>query len=206
MWDPGATNVSKWLPPVDGHFYTSRVNWRSMNELQFTNILTPNGTVTRLWDDDDFWAPACARMTAELTRLRPMASEPQHQSKSMGVTVKHYGKAFPDPSNNTASISTYISVTVLDEGKDVLVTFANSCEWWFSILVGQAIVIHNATQSPTPIPLVVNGTTVRDQNSKVVMLPSPRLRGTSGGGMAVQAQDASNLTLWVEPVEAYASD
>ena len=203
VWDASSTDVSRWLPPVDEHFYEARVAFRNT---EFTNVYNRNGTLTRLWDDDDFWVPACERMTAELTRLRQTASEPQNQNKTMGVTVKHYGTTFPDLDNRNASISTYISLTVVQEGSDAVSTFDNNCEWWFGTLVGQATVIRNATSDPTPVPLVLNGTTIKDQNGTVIMLPPPLLKATSGGGKAIQAPDGSNFTLWIEPMEPVASD
>ena len=169
------TDVSKFLPRPE---YKYEVAQESIGNFEFTNIFQPNGTLTRLFPDDAFWAPACGRMLAELTRLYGHINDPVNAEKTMGVTLKHYGMSPPDAANHTQPISTYVSVNVLDFGSDMLAAFNESCAWWFGDIVALA-----STDS----------------------LPGHYL-ATAGGAKAAQAVDGSNFTMWVEPFVSVASD
>ena len=195
-WDPDSTSVSKWLPPVDGDIYETRIGH---NGLDYTNVFNRNRTLTRLWSGDDFWSPACARMAAELSRLQQTAKDPLNVGKNMGVTVRHYGASFPDDSNHNTSVNSFISVTVIGQGSNMHSTFGELCSWWFGDLVNQAGVIRPSLVDTTPTDLVVNGAIATYSNGTDVQLPPIQLAGTSGGGKAVQADDGSNFTLWVQP-------
>ena len=153
--------------------------------------------MTRIWVDDDFWYPACARMSSEVARLN--ATAPQDQSAVMSVVIKHYGTSLPDAQNDNASVATYISANIVERGSDPVETFAHSCMSWFGLLVGQTSVTKISTFDTTPVPLVIDNQTILDQTGQAVMQPAPLLVFTVGGGKAIQADDGTNFTIWIEP-------
>ena len=194
-YDPDASNVTRWLPPVDGQEIGLRI---SNSSRDFTDIYNRIGDYprTRLWPGDHFWPPACARMTTELRRLFHRATAPYNEGKVMEVMVKHYGATFPDEHNYNATVWTYIHAIVMSVGTDPIASFSKGCEKWFGELAAISAALHPLSLTWTP--WITDGVPVMDKN-KTVTLPPQLLMATAGGIRAIQDDDGSNFTMWIVP-------
>ncbi|KAI9851175.1 MAG: hypothetical protein M1838_004284 [Thelocarpon superellum] len=200
IYEPTVTTVDRWLPPLDQTAYETQ---RIVSENAVINVLPRDGLQTLLWEGDEFWIPACSRMALELSRFQIQGANVGQEANNRGiktVTIKHYGW-----DNHNAPVETFLTVKVVDEGSHVASTFYHNCASWFGGVLKVAFVMSNSSSSPSsssgPLqPLMMNETdNATGQNSQTTLAVPPFLEGTVGGVLAIQADDQSNFTLWVEP-------
>ena len=149
--------------------------------------------MTRLWDGDDFWAPACGSMADGLQRLQGLGQ----QNRTIEVVVKHYGDSLPDEDNYNATIWTYAHVVLHTPTPQAVPVFRQHCEQWFGELADAAIVL--ATPMGGWTDWVDGGQPVQYGNGTTILLPPKKLRGTAGGVRALEAGGGSVFTLWLVP-------
>ena len=195
--DASASNVTRWLEPVDGIEYEARLD-NGVDDI--TNIYNRNGTypLTRIWDGDDFWEPACSRLASEVRWLQEASPYP---TSTKGTTVKHYGASFPDSSNHNQSTTTYVHATVLSAGNDLVAIFNKSCVSWLGALAADTGLVRPSLLHPNGTDLVVNGSEVHDSAGDTIRLPPLLLKGTAGGVKAVRGADGSVFVLWLLPTD-----
>ncbi|KAI9823767.1 MAG: hypothetical protein M1832_002324 [Thelocarpon impressellum] len=194
LFDENAQDVRRWLPPLDGAEFEIGLQ-NGPND--FTNVYNRSGSYafTRLWLVDDFWTPACARMTAELQRLQ---SGGAGNGKVMQVVLKHYGGSFPDADNNNATVWTYMHAAVIGVGTSLLPTFSQHCTQWFGEIAAAGTEerpLHpnrDGTYNFTDYPIAEPAGGASPAKPQAV-------EGTAGGVRALQAADGSTFTLMIVP-------
>lgn len=150
----------------------------------------------QLVSNNDFWIPACGRLTEEIVRRTECPKQPD--TGNWTAIVKYYGTSLPDTHNVTEDHIAHVAVEVLRAVNTTVSTFAAQCEEWYSELADFASTFR-VTKSATNVTLD-DGTPVYwndDESLGPVQDPPYLLGATAGGWRAIRTNDTSIFRLTI---------
>ncbi|KAI9848501.1 MAG: hypothetical protein M1838_000501 [Thelocarpon superellum] len=211
VWDPNDPTVVRYLQPPNNQTGVTRLSYAVDPATTINAFAQADGVATWLDSQDPFWPPACGRMSFELAQLQSPEWQPRNGSKTMGVTLKHFGFALPGDGTDIAYVDSYISVTVLSSGPSMLSLFDGNCQTLFASLTNSTSAISWSSGELPLAQTVEDGTeshinTTGVSESNVTGQLPQQYQGTTGGQLATRFKDGSEVLLQVKPFKVSLSD